>query len=98
MLKFRKNNVGKPLAALLCCLLSLLNACSLMPGNSSGGAYLAPIPSVTTARSISLSPISSPTPLSESDLAAKMVQNMTLDQKLGQMVIVEFHGSTVTAD
>ena len=27
-----------------------------------------------------------------------MVQNMTLDQKLGQMVIVEFYGSTVTAD
>ncbi len=69
-----------------------------MPGNSSGGAYLAPIPSATTARPISLSPIPSSTPLSDSDLAAQMVQNMTLDQKLGQMVIVEFYGSTVTAD
>ncbi len=27
-----------------------------------------------------------------------MVQGMTLDQKLGQMVIVEFYGSTVTSD
>jgi beta-N-acetylhexosaminidase len=98
MLKFRKNNVGKSLVALLCCLIFLLNACSLMPGSSSGGAYLAPIPSATTARPISLSPISSPTPLSDSDMAAKMVQIMTLDQKLGQMVIVEFYGSTVTAD
>src|SRR6266566_2329219 len=98
MLKFRKNNVGKSLITLLCCLLFLLSACSLMPGNSSGGAYLAPIPSATTARPISLSPIPSSTPLSDSDLAAQMVQNMTLDQKLGQMVIVEFYGSTVTAD
>lgn len=98
MLKFRKNNVGKPLVALLCCLLFLLSACSLIPGNSSSRAYLAPIPSATTAHPLSLSPIASATPLSDSNLAAKLVQNMTLDQKLGQMVIVEFYGSTVTAD
>ena len=89
MLKFRKNNVGKSLVALLCCLIFLLSACSLLPGNSSNGAYLAPIPSATTAHPLSLSPIPSATPLSDSDLAAKMVQNMTLDQKLGQMGEIE---------
>jgi beta-N-acetylhexosaminidase len=40
----------------------------------------------------------SPTPLSDSDLAQKIVQNMSLDDKLGQMVIVEFYGATLTAD
>jgi len=31
-------------------------------------------------------------------LAARIVQNMTLDQKLGQMVVVEFYGATLNAD
>jgi len=34
----------------------------------------------------------------ESDLARGILQGMSLDQKLGQMVIVEFYGSTLNAD
>jgi beta-N-acetylhexosaminidase len=43
-------------------------------------------------------PDPSPTALSESQFAAALVQNMSLDQKLGQMVIVEFNGPTLNAD
>jgi len=34
----------------------------------------------------------------DSDLARMIVQNMSLDQKLGQMVISEFYGSTLNSD
>ncbi len=37
-------------------------------------------------------------PRTDSDIAHSIVQGMTLDQKLGQMVIVEFYGSTLNAD
>ena len=36
--------------------------------------------------------------MANTEIAARMVKGMTLDQKLGQMVIVEFYGSTVTPD
>lgn len=38
------------------------------------------------------------TPLNDTAIAARMVKGMTLEQKLGQMVIVEFYGSTLTND
>ncbi len=38
------------------------------------------------------------TPLTDSALASRIVQGMSLDQKLGQMVIVEFYGATVNGD
>lgn len=41
---------------------------------------------------------STPTPITDADIVAHMVKGMTLDQKLGQMVIVEFYGSTLTSD
>lgn len=36
--------------------------------------------------------------MTDTEIAARVVKGMTLEQKLGQMVIVEFYGSTVTPD
>ena len=85
--------------ALLACLLFIFSACSLTPDNSKG-AYLSPIPTktFTPSHSISLSPMPTTTPLTDSALASRIVQGMSLDQKLGQMVIVEFYGATVNGD
>src|SRR5436305_9650938 len=81
------------------CLLLILSGCSLLPDNSSG-QHLSPIATASPGSShpISLSPLPTTGPLSDSELAMRIVQNMTLDQKLGQMVIVEFFGSTLTTD
>ncbi|GAC1354085.1 MAG: hypothetical protein NVS4B11_28920 [Ktedonobacteraceae bacterium] len=43
-------------------------------------------------------PIATGTSLTDADIAARMVKGMSLDQKLGQMVIVEFYGSTLNSD
>src|SRR5947209_9811601 len=85
--------------ALLACLFFLFSGCSLTSDNSKG-AYLAPIPSatLTVSHSISLSPLPTSPPLSDSELAMRIVRGMSLDQKLGQMVIVEFYGATVNGD
>src|SRR6185312_4170288 len=69
-----------------CCLLLLTSGCSPLSDNT--GRVLTPtaIPRVTT-------PVATSTPPSNSTLAARIVKGMSLDQKLGQMVIVEFYGS-----
>ena len=36
--------------------------------------------------------------LTDADIAARIVHNMALDEKLGQMVIVEFYGPTLNSD
>ncbi|MGB8348156.1 MAG: glycoside hydrolase family 3 N-terminal domain-containing protein [Ktedonobacteraceae bacterium] len=79
-----------------CCLL-ILGSCSLTP---SGSAYLSPIPtaSPTFAHPITVVPLPTATPPSIADLAARITQNMTLQEKLGQMTIVEFYGSTLNSD
>ena len=84
---------------LVSCLLLILSGCSLLPENSNG-SYLSPIASASPTGShvISLSPLPTKGSLTDSDLAMKIVQNMSLDQKLGQMVIVEFYGSTLNSD
>jgi beta-N-acetylhexosaminidase len=78
---------------LLCCLLVILSGCSsLASGVSGSGSQATPIiwtPSTTPATSV---------PATDSDLAHNIVQRMSLDQKLGQMVIVEFYGATLNAD
>ncbi len=38
------------------------------------------------------------TPVTDADIVSRIIKGMTLDQKLGQMVIVEFYGSTLTSD
>src|SRR2546423_1087112 len=84
---------------LVSCFLLILSSCSLLPENSNG-PHLSPIASASPTGShiINLSPLPTRGSLTDSDLAMKIVQNMSLDQKLGQMVIVEFYGSTVNTD
>src|SRR6202011_1504635 len=84
---------------LVSCFLLILSSCSLLPENSNG-PYLSPVASASPTGShiINLSPLPTRGSLTDRDLAMKIVQNMSLDQKLGQMVIVEFYGSTVNAD
>src|SRR5438132_1451003 len=81
------------------CFLLILSGCSLLPENSNG-PHLSPIASASPTGShiINLSPLPTRGSLTDSDLAIKIVQNMSLDQKLGQMVIVEFYGSTLNSD
>jgi beta-N-acetylhexosaminidase len=84
---------------LVSCLLLILSGCTLLPENSNG-PYLSPVASAspTSSHFINLSPLPTRGSLTDSDLAMKIVQNMSLDQKLGQMVIVEFYGSTLNSD
>jgi beta-N-acetylhexosaminidase len=79
--------------AILCCLALILSGCvSLLAGV--GGP---PVPTVTVVRpTIAVTP--SPAPLSDADLARSLVQNMSLDEKLGQMVIIEFYGPADNSD
>src|SRR5437764_13610866 len=82
--------------AVLCCLSLILSGCaSLFSGVSGNGSTTAPVVTVTGLTAVTGA---SPTPASDSDLASKLVQGMTLDEKLGQMVMFEFYGSTRNAD
>jgi beta-N-acetylhexosaminidase len=81
-------------ALILCCLLVILSGCA-----SSAGV---PGSDLKATATVSLTPSSTPsptpTPLTDRQLAQKIVQGMSLDQKLGQMVIVEFYGATLNSD
>src|SRR5437667_829043 len=79
----------------LCCLLVILSGCaSLFSGVTSSGSQSTPV--ITLKPSPTPSPTT--TPLTNSQLAQRIVQGMSLDQKLGQMVIVEFYGATLNSD
>jgi beta-N-acetylhexosaminidase len=83
------------LATILCCLLLLISACSIPTAqNSSPTVSATPI---VTPRPTQPAPTPTPT-LTTTALAAAIVQKMTLDQKLGQMIVVEFYGSTLNLD
>ncbi len=83
------------LALILFCLMVILSGCvSLFSGVTSSASQ--PTPIITVKPSPTPSP--TPAPLTNSQLAQKIVQGMSLDQKLGQMVIVEFYGSTLNSD
>jgi beta-N-acetylhexosaminidase len=77
--------------ALLCCLLMLASCAS--SSTSSGKPATTP-----TTRVVALTAQPTPATLSDADLAARMMQHMSLEEKLGQMVIVEFYGSTLNSD
>jgi len=78
---------------LLCCLLVIFSGCaSLFSGVSGSASQPTPVIKLTPT------PTSTPTPVTDSDLARSIVQGMSLDQKLGQMVIVEFYGATLNSD
>ena len=76
---------------LCCCLLVLLSGCvSLLTGVDG----LASPTSTTTIRpTATLPPLNT-----ESEIAQALTQKLSLDQKLGQMVISEFSGSTLNGD
>jgi beta-N-acetylhexosaminidase len=81
------------LLLLLGCLLVLV---SCAPSSSTASTS---VTSTTAHATIALTP--QPTKqliLSDTELAARIVQHMSLEEKLGQMVIVEFYGSTLNSD
>lgn len=81
---------------LLCCLLVIFSGCSSLFSGVSGSDSSSQVTSV-----IKSTPTPTPTPtapVTDSDLARSLIQGMTLDQKLGQMVIVEFYGATLNSD
>lgn len=78
-----------------CCVLLLLSGCvSLLTGVDGATVHVTP-----PAATVAVSPTATPLPLdTDSEVAFALVQKMSLDQKLGQMVISEFYGSTVDSD
>jgi beta-N-acetylhexosaminidase len=81
---------------ILACLALVLSGCvSLFSGVGGGTPTVSPT-RISIRPGATLSP--SPTPLSDAQLANSLMQSMTLEQKLGQMVIVEFYGSTLNSD
>lgn len=82
-------------ALLICCLLVLLSGCvSLLSGVDGTNVQIASNP-VKISPTVSLTPLSLHT---DDEIAQALVQRMNLDQKLGQMVISEFYGSTLNSD
>ncbi len=90
--------VGRHLLAgglLYCCLLMLLSGCvSIFSGVDGATPQSSQTLAVPTP-----SPTPTPRPLTtDSEIAGALLQGMTLKQKLGQMVISEFYGSTLNSD
>src|SRR5690349_12588178 len=83
-------------ALLSCCLLLLLSGCvSLLSGVDGATGQNPPIILATPTPTAT----STPLPLNtESEIAQALVQKMSLDQKLGQMIISEFSGPTLSSD
>jgi len=78
---------------LLCSLLLIFSGCASSFSGVSGSNYKA-----TPVIKLTPTPTPTPVPVTDSDLAHSIVQGMSLDQKLGQMVIVEFYGAALNAD
>jgi len=80
---------------LLCSLLVIFSGCASLFSGVSGSPYQ-PTPVIKSKPT----PTPSPTlaPLTDSELAQRIVQGMSLYEKLGQMVIVEFYGATLNSD
>ena len=78
---------------ILCCLLFSTSACASSSAPSTNHASPSATASLQRATAFP-----TPTPITDAAIVAQMVKGMTLDQKLGQMVIVEFYGSTLTSD
>jgi beta-N-acetylhexosaminidase len=84
--------------ALCCCLLFILSACSPTSDTTSNNSNtVKPTPTATPVPTTGYTP-TPPQPPTNSELAQSIVRNMSLDQKLGQMVIVEFYGPTLNGD
>jgi len=93
----RSTKRRKICAVVLCCLALFLSGCVSLLSGTGENSDLTTSPPVTVRRLTTVAD-PSPTALSNSQLAAALVQSMSLDDRLGQMVIVEFYGSTLNAD
>jgi beta-N-acetylhexosaminidase len=83
-------------ALLYCCLLALLSGCVSLFAGVQGSSSASKANSALTPTA---TPMPTPVPLNtDSEIARALVQHMSLDQKLGQMVISEFYGSTLNGD
>lgn len=87
---------GNSSLLILSCLALILSGCASLFSGVGGGTPTVSPTHISVRPSATLPP--SPTPLSDAQLANSLVQSMTLEQKLGQMVIVEFYGSTLNSD
>ena len=81
-------------AILLCCLMLLLSAC----GDSSSSAGSPPVHTPTPGPTAKPSPTSTPSPTQDSQQVniakvQKIIDGMSLDQKLGQLIVVEYLGN-----
>ena len=88
----RRRPLDLPFLLLLSsCLLLLLGGCMSPFAGAEGQPSPTPHPTPT--------PTATPVPLNtDEEIARALVQKMSLDQKLGQMVISEFYGSTLNGD
>src|SRR5713226_6115383 len=93
----RSTKRRKICAVVLCCLALFLSGCVSLLSGTGENSGLTTSPPVTVTHLTTVADPSS-TALSDSQLAAALVQSMSLDDRLGQMVIVEFYGSTLNAD
>src|SRR6266496_761778 len=78
---------------ILCCILLVSSGCSsasLSVTSTPGATKAVPAPAIQS-RFVGK-------PITDDDLVTDIVHNMSLDQKLGQMVIVEFYGSALNND
>ncbi len=86
---------GKALIRLLvvfCSLLLVISGCTTAPSQTSVPATPRATPTVPVKSTVVGKA------LNDSDLVTAMVHKMSLAQKLGQMVIVEFYGATLNSD
>jgi len=83
------NKTYASIAATLCLLLLFFSACSQAASPISPTTHVSPTATGQMAAGI---------PLTDAAIVQRMIRGMTLNQKLGQMVIVEFQGATLTDD
>jgi beta-N-acetylhexosaminidase len=93
MRRTRKETGRLWLAVLLSCLL-FTSACTA-DGSTTASQQK---PSIAKPQTPTVSIVPTSEPVTTTMLAADIVKHMSLEQKLGQMVIVEFYGSTLNAD
>jgi|GEM_PF-4462570 len=82
--RLRRRSAFLASLALLATLVSLLAACSLPFGDASSAPT--PLPTATAT----------PRPPTPEEIAAQMVSKMSLEDKLGQMIIIQFYETTYT--
>ncbi len=80
------------LLVIFCCLLLVISGCTSVASQTSAPAT----PRATPTLAVQSTVVGKS--LNDSDLVTAMVHKMSLDQKLGQMVIVEFYSANLNSD